>query len=72
VSDTLLDQIAEHGLLMRQVQKACSRERRAHREHQSTFAAAKKAEREYDILLARYALVKTVIKQRVRQPRFPT
>jgi hypothetical protein len=72
VSDTLLNQIAEQGLVMRQVQKACSRERRDHREHQSALAAAKKAEREFDILLARYALVKIVIKQRVRQPELPT
>ena len=55
---------------MRQSQKAWRRERRDHREHQSTFAAAKKAEREFDILLARYVLVRTVIKQRMRQPEF--
>ena len=72
MSHTLLDQIAEQGLVMRQVQKACYREPRDHCVHQSTLAAAKKAEREFDILLARYALVKIVIKQRVRQPRFPT
>ena len=70
--DTLLDQIAEQGLVMRQVQKACSRERRDHRVHQSTLVAAKKAEREFDILLARYALVKIVIKQGVHQTESPT
>ena len=70
MSRTLLDQIAEQGLVMRQLQKASQRERRDHREHQSTFAAAKKAEREFDILLARYVLVRTVIKQRMRQPEF--
>ena len=72
MSDTLLDQIAEQGLVMRQVQKACQRERRDHREHQSTLTAAKKAEREFDKLLARYALARIEIRQRVRQPEFPT
>jgi hypothetical protein len=72
MSHTLLDQIAEQGLLVRQLQKAWRRERRDQREHQSTFAAAKKAEREFDILLARYVLVTTVIKQRVRRTQFST
>ena len=67
MSRTLLDQIAEQGLVMRQLQKAGQRERRDHRQHQSTFAAAKKAEREFDILLARYVLVKTVFQQRDRK-----
>ncbi len=70
MSDTLLDQIAEQGLLMRQLQKAWRRERREQRGHQTTFIAAKKAEREFDQLLARYALVKIEIRQHVRQPEF--
>lgn len=68
MSHTLLDQIAEQGLLMRQLQKAWQRERREQRGHHTTFIAARKAEREFDKLLARYALVKIEIKQRIRQP----
>jgi hypothetical protein len=72
MSHTLLDQIAEQGLRVRQLQKAWRRERRDQREYQSTLTAARRAEHEFDLLLARYALIKIVIKPRVRQPGFPT